>query len=193
MSEIKIKHRVFEIIEEKDSGSLIATYKGKKYYVTMFEPKSDAGNELIYSCTRINSAGIKAPRLRWIDKKLGYVVRDYIEGVSVMEMISKGELDEDIYHQLFLNAYLAKINTMTLNYEPDKWVMSDGTLYYIYPHFILFDEEKDLVKHYLRLWFATKELVQFLSKNGLTFDAKRLKDEYTTNKGIVLMVCKHYR
>ena len=159
----------------------------------MFEPKSDAGNELIYSCTRINSAGIKAPRLRWIDKKLGYVVRDYIEGVSVMEMISKGELDEDIYHQLFLNAYLAKINTMTLNYEPDKWVMSDGTLYYIYPHFILFDEEKDLVKHYLRLWFATKELVQFLSKNGLTFDAKRLKDEYTTNKGIVLMVCKHYR
>ncbi|MCR4911524.1 MAG: hypothetical protein K5925_03270 [Bacilli bacterium] len=193
MSEIKIKHRVFEIIEEKDSGSLIASYKGKKYYITKFEPKTQAGNEITFSCTRIQSAGIKAPRLRWVDKKLGYIVRELIEGVSVMELISKSDLEEDIYHQLFLNAYLAKINAMTLNYEPDKWIMSDGKLYYVYPHFIIFDKSKDLIDRYLRLWFPTKELVQFLSKNGLTFDAKRLKDEYTTNKEIVLMTLKHYK
>ena len=193
MSEIKIKHRLFEIVEELSEKQLIATYKGKKYFIDLFEPKSKAGSEITFSCNRISSAGIRSPRIKIIDKKHGYIVREYLEGVSIMEMIAKDELPEEVYHQLFLNAYLAKRSAMTLNYEPDKWIWIDNTLYYVYPHFIIFNEEKDLVKHYLRLWFPTKELIQFLSQNGLTFDKNRLKDEYATNKAIVLMVCKHYR
>ena len=194
MSEIKIKHRTFEIIEEISENEFIATRKGKKYYINKFVPGSEAGLELCYSCLRIYSAAVKAPMLYLTDKKGGYVVREYIEGgEKLIDIISREELSEDIYKQLFLNASLAKRNKITINYEPDKWVLKDGTLYYVYPHFIEYDEEKDLIKRYLRLWFNTKELVQFLNKNGRTFDKNRLKDEYTTNKEIVLMTIKHYR
>lgn len=193
MSEFKIKHRIFEKVKDLTSESFLATYKGKTYEILMFDYKTEAGDALMYSLTRIKSAGIKAPKLFWIDKKAGYAVREYLEGETVMEYIARENLPEDFYKQIFLNEYLAKINKMTLNYEPDKWLIVNGTLYYTLPQFINYNEEKDLVKKYIRLWFDTRELVQFLNNNGLSFDKSRLKDELVTNKEIVLMVCKFYK
>lgn len=193
MEKLKIKHREFEIIEEKSENSFIGVFKDKKYYINKFLPHTEAGDELCYSVSRIKTSGIKAPKLFLLDRKNGYVVREFIEGINVMNIIAESDLSEDIYRQLFLNAYMAKVNRMTLNYEIDKWILKNDELYYVYPHFINYDEEKDLAKRYLRLWFNTKELVQFLDKHELSFDKSRLKDEYTTNKEIVLMTVKHYR
>ena len=193
MSEIKIKHRIFEKVKDLTDDSFLATYKGQEYEVFKFDYKTEAGDALMYSLMRIKNAGIKAPKLFWIDKKAGYAVREYLQGESVMELISRENIPEDLYRQLFLNEYLAKVNKMTLNYEPDKWIIKDGTLYYMLPQFIIYNEEKDLVKKYLRLWFPTKELAQYLANHNLSFDRTRLKEELATNKEMVLMVCKFYK
>ena len=193
MSEIKIKHRIFEKVKDLSEDSFVATYQGQEYEVFKFDYKTEAGDALMYSLMRIKNAGIKAPKLFWIDKKAGYAVREYLQGESVMELISRENIPEDLYRQLFLNEYLAKVNSMTLNYEPDKWIIKDGTLYYMLPQFIIYNEEKDLVKKYLRLWFPTKELAQYLANHNLSFDRTRLKEELATNKEMVLMVCKFYK
>ena len=193
MSEIKIKHRIFEKVKDLSEDSFLATYKGQEYEVFKFDYRTEAGDALMYSLMRIKNAGIKAPKLFWIDKKAGYAVREYLQGESVMELISRENIPEDLYRQLFLNEYLAKVNSMTLNYEPDKWIIKDGTLYYMLPQFIIYNEEKDLVKKYLRLWFPTKELAQYLANHNLSFDRTRLKEELATNKEMVLMVCKFYK
>ena len=82
---------------------------------------------------------------------------------------------------------------MTLDYEPDKWMLVDGKLYYIYPSFIMYSKEKDLADKYIRLWFNTKELANYLAKLGVFYDKSRLKEDFQTNKQIVLTVCKYYR
>ena len=193
MDSIKIKHRIFEKVKDLSDESFLATYKGKEYEVFNFDYKTEAGDALMYSFIRIRSAGVKAPKLFWIDKKAGYIVREYLEGENMMEFISKENIPEDLYKQLFLQEYLAKINRMTLNYEPDKWIIKDNTLYYMLPQFISYDEEKDLVKKYLRLWFPTKELAKYLENHNLPFDKSRLKEELATNKELVLIVCKYYK
>ena len=193
MSEIKIKHRIFEKVKDLSDESFLATYKDKEYEVFKFDYKTEAGDALMYALTRIKNSGVKAPKLFLIDKKAGYAVREYLEGESVMELLSKENLPEDLYKQIFQNAYYAKVNGMTLNYEPDKWIIKDNTLYYMLPQFIIYNEEKDLVKKYLRLWFPTKELAQYLSNHNLSFDRTRLKEELATNKELVLIVCKYYR
>ena len=193
MSEIKIKHRIFEKVKDLSNESFLATYKGKTYEVLTFDYKTEAGDALMFALKRIQSAGVKAPKLFWIDKKAGYAVREYLEGESVMHYIAKQDITDDMYKQLFLNEYLAKINGMTLNYEPDKWIIVNDKLYYMLPQFIKYNEEKDLVKRFLRLWYNTKELNQFLNKNGLSYDKSRLKDELVTNKELVLLVVKYYK
>ena len=182
MDSIKIKHRIFEKVKDLTDDSFLATYKGQEYEVFKFDYKTEAGDALMYSLMRIKNAGIKAPKLFWIDKKAGYAVREYLQGESVMELISRENIPEDLYRQLFLNEYLAKVNKMTLNYEPDKWIIKDGTLYYMLSQFIIYNEDKDLVKKYLRLWFPTKELAQYLANHNLSFDRTRLKEELATNK-----------
>ena len=193
MSEIKIKHRIFEKIKDLSEDSFLATYKGQEYEVFKFDYKTEAGDALMYALNRIKNSGVKAPKLFWIDKKAGYAVREYIEGSSALDLLSKENLSEDLYNQLFRNEYLAKINGMTLNYEPDNWIIKDNTLYYILPQFIIYNEEKDLVKKYLRLWFPTKDLAQYLANRNLSFDKTRLKEELATNKELVLLVCKYYK
>ena len=193
METIKIKHRIFEKNADISENSFIASHKGKKYQILKFEPKTESGMELAYSVKRISSANISAPKLYLLDKKEGYVVRELLEGETVMRYISRQDLPEKIYEQLFNNQYIAKTNRMTINYDIDKWIIKNDTLFYMYPHFIEYNEEKDLIKRYIRLWFKTKELVQFLGKNGLSFDKNRLSDEYATNKEIVLMTCKYYK
>ena len=193
MSEIKIKHRIFEKVKDLSNESFLATYKGKTYEVLTFDYKTESGDALMFALKRIQSAGVKAPKLFWIDKKAGYAVREYLEGESVMHYIAKQDITDDMYKQLFLNEYLAKINGMTLNYEPDKWIIVNDKLYYMLPQFIKYNEEKDLVKRFLRLWYNTKELNQFLNKNGLSYDKSRLKDELVTNKELVLLVVKYYK
>ena len=193
MNSIKIKHRIFEKVRDLTDDSFLATYKGQEYEVFKFDYKTEAGDALMYSLMRIKNAGIKAPKLFWIDKKAGYAVREYLQCESVMELISRENIPEDLYRQLFLNEYLAKVNKMTLNYEPDKWIINNGVLYYMLPQFIIYNEEKDLVKKYLRLWFPTKELAQYLANHNLSFDRTRLKEELATNKEMVLMVCKFYK
>ena len=190
---IKTFLKKYEIVEQIDEETYLATCKNKKFLLRTFDFSSEYGQELEYSLIRIKSSGIKAPKLIKFDRKNGYYLTEYIEGIDMAEYISKNELTDEIYKQLFDNAYLAKVARATLRYEPQKWILSNGIMYYVYPHVLDFDPEKDLVKRYVRLWFNTKELEKYLIENGYSYDKKRIKDEYATNKEILLKTVSFYR
>ena len=188
---IKTFLKKYEIVEQIDEETYLATCKNKKFLLRTFDFSSEYGQELEYSLIRIKSSGIKAPKLIKFDRKNGYYLTEYIEGIDMAEYISKNELTDEIYKQLFDNAYLAKVARATLRYEPQKWILSNGIMYYVYTHVLDFDPEKDLVKRYVRLWFNTKELEKYLIENGYSYDKKRIKDEYATNKEILLRLPWH--
>lgn len=193
MESLKIKHRTFEIVESVSKDTFIGVRKNKKYFIRQFTPKTQESMELTYAMRKISTSGVKSPKLYWIDEKNGYAVSEYLEGENMCEYLSKNDMDDKLFEQLFLAAYLAKINRMTLDYSPDKWMNVSGTLYYIYPMFIIYQKEKDLVDRYMKLWFNTKELAKFMNEKGIFYDKSRVKDEYSANKEMVLTICKYYR
>ena len=193
MNTLKIKHREFEVIEEKGNNVLIANFKNKQYEIIGYDSKSREGQLLIYSLERIHSSPISSPKLCWIDKKAGYIVREHFATENIMDILAKQDLSESIYDQLFKNAYFARSASMTIDYSPNVWGLKDGTLYYLGYSFTPFSKENDLVDKYLRLWFNTRELAQFLKNKGVFYDKSREKNEYEVNKEIVLMTCKYYR
>ena len=193
MDVIKIKLRKFNIIETQSEDFMILERKNKRYILNKFNPSTEEGKSIAYSYVKLRYSGVKFPRIYLLDEKRGYAVYEEVKGEKVSSILGKEDLPEDIYKQLFDNAYLAKINKITLRYEPDCWFIKDGVLYYDYPVVIKYSEEKDLVKRYLRLWFNTKELQQYLAKLDIFYDKNRLKDEYSVNKEMVLMTCKYYK
>lgn len=190
---IKIKHREYEIVETTSNNSLIVARKNKKFFVRSFSPRSDEANELTYALEKISTSGVKSPKLIAIDRKNGFAVSEYIDGQLMTDYLSSNDMTDPLYEQLFKNAYYAKLNHMTLAYEPDKWMIYNNELYYIYPMFIIYQKEKDLAEKYIRLWFNTKELANFMANCGVSYDKSRIKDDFSTNKSIVLTTCKYYR
>lgn len=193
METIKVKHREFQIIEQISDNSFLLERKAKKFFARKFEPKTQDAKEMCYAMRKIATSGVKCPKLYYLDEKAGYAVFEYLDGETMMQYLSSNEMSDELYEQLFNNSYYAKLNKMTLNYEPDKWMIANGTLYYVYPMFILYQKEKDLADRYIRLWFNTKELANYMKNNGVSYDKSRIKDEGSTNKEIVLTICKYYR
>ena len=193
METLRIKHRDFQIIENIKEGVFKCSYKNKEYKVTAFEPGTSFTDELLYNLERVSTSGVKCPKLRWIDKKAGYFVQDYVEGVNVMSILKEKDIDEKLLEQLFNNAYLAKIKGLSLDYSPEKWMVVNGDLYYNDTYCSRYDDRCDLVKAYLRLWFPTTEMEQYLRKNDIFINKSRIKDQYSVNKQIVLVVCKYYK
>ena len=193
METVKIKHREFNIVDRLSDVFLSLERKGKRYICQIFDPKTQNGKEIDYAVTKLKFSGVNIPKIYLYDAKNGYIVSEQIDGVKVSEYIAKDNLDESIYEQLFQNAYLARRSNVTLNYEPDYWMIKDGKLFYTYMMVIAYKKEKDLVERYIRLWFNTTELHQYLDKLDIFYDKNRIKDEYSTNKEIVLMTCKYYK
>ena len=193
METIVIKHRTFEIIERLSLDNFIVERKGKQYFVRQFTPKTQEGKELAYALKKLSTSGVKTPKLYYLDERNGFAVTEIIMGEKMSEYLSHDDMSDELFEQLFKNAYSAKMNRMTLDYEPEWWTLVDNTLYYMRPLFINYQKEKDLADHYIRLWFNTHELAKYLGKLHISYDKTRIKDEYSTNKQIVLTVLKHYR
>ena len=193
MEILKIKRREFEIVEELSENRFVGVRKDKKYLIRKFEPHTQEGDMLVYSLKRIESSPISSPKLVLVDKKGGYIVNEYFEAELMMYILAREDATEDTLDQLFRNAYFARSASMTVDYSPKAWGLYDGKLYYLGETFTPYVKENDLVDKYLRFWFNTRELSEFLKNNGVFYDKNRIKDEYSVNKQIVLMACKYYR
>ena len=148
---------------------------------------------MTYSVRKLSTSGVKTPKLYLIDDKNGYVVSEYVEAQLASDYLSENDFTEKHYENLFRTAYFARLSNLTLDYKPDKWMIKGDELIYLSPMTIRYQKEKDLVDHYIRLWFNTNELASFLGKLGKNYDKSRIKNDFSTNKEIVLMTCKYYR
>lgn len=193
METIKIKHKEYQITQIISDDKYIGSYKNKEYLLRKFDYSTEEGKALLYNIKKLINNGVKVPKLIAVDKKAGFLVSEYIEGITAMEYLSKLDFSEDLFDQLFKINHMAKSGRMTLNYSPDKWIIREGELYYVYPWFINYNPKEELSGKYLRLYFNTKELAEFLDKNDVFYDKSRIKDEYSTNKEMVLMTVKYYR
>ena len=193
MELIKACHKEYEIVEELSDDVLKCKRKDKFYIIRKFIPGSEEGRGLCYEIKRVTNVGVKTPKLYGIDKRHGYTVSEFIEGEKLIDILSREDIKEEIIQQLFLNAYMAKVSKMTLNYEPDKWILREGKIYYTYPFYIKFNDEKDFAKKYLPLYFNTRELAAFMENKGVFYDKKRIKPNCDVNKQMLLLTCKYYR
>lgn len=193
MEIIKACHKEYEVKQIISDGIFKCERKGKMFLIRKFIPYSPDGQALCFQIKKVTNVGIKTPKLIGVDKKNGYTISQFIDGEKLIDILSREDIKEEILQQLFLNAYMAKVNKMTLNYEPDKWILSGNVIYYTYPYYIKYDDKKDLATHYLPLYFNTKELAEFMKKKDVFYDKKRIKPTYDSNKEMVLATCKYYR
>ena len=193
MTTLKIKHRKFEITEIIKDDAFKAEYKNKEFFVKKYDLNSSEGRVRFVMVQKVAKTGVVQPKLKFAEKKTGYVVKEYVDGTLMKDYILDHDFDENIYKQIFFNSYMAKAVGLTLDFNLDSWMMVGDKLYYVGEYCDKYTPEKDFTRNGITLWFFTKDLAKYYEKNGILFDKTRIKEEFAVNKEMVLMTCKYYQ
>ena len=71
------------------------------------------------------------PKMLDIDIENERILKEYIDGPTVMEMRERGEISEEIILQARDMAELARASGLNIDYYPTNFVLQDGAIYYV--------------------------------------------------------------
>ena len=192
MNSITVKHKEFEILELISNNIWKCSFKNKIYILTKLYVDDINYRENLFMISKLSHSAIKQPKLKFIDKKQGYVVREYVEGITVFDYILDHDFTDSIYKQIFSNSYFARTAGLNLNFDLKSWLIVGDQLYYNSLICYKYNPNEDFTKKDIRLWFLSNELCKYYENNGFLIDKTRIKNEYSVNKEMVLMTCKYY-
>lgn len=193
MEKIQVGHKEFNLVQIISDKCSIVERNGKRFFLRKLDSLLEDGDMQIYCAKRLSTSGVNFPKIYKIDKKRELMLSEYIEGENLAQFLSSSDMPEKAFENLFINAYMAKRNHMTLDYLPENFIIQNDKLFYIALFYKKYDKSEDLTEKYIRLYFNTTDLMNYLKTRGIIYDKSRIKDQYQTNKDIVLMTCKYYR
>ena len=115
---------------------------------------------------RLKKAGIRIPELIAIDIKKERIVKEYIEGETVFELLRKGISVESYLEQLKEMTDKAKAAGLNIDYFPTNFIVNNDTLWYIDYECNDYMEEWDLEHWGIKYWSDTEEFRKYLKENG---------------------------
>ena len=193
VEEIEIKRKTYQIIEQIGEHSFKVERKGTFYVLKRFDEDKEGFENFIDYEHRLRVSGVTNPKCFLYDKKLRLAIIEYIDGDNCFELLQKAPLSEDILSLMFKAYWYAKNDRFALDMKPDNFLYANGKLYYLPFKCQKFVSNDNFVQHEIRLWFFTKEFVNYCHEKGVDVDQSQLKSDYETNKNIALMTVKYYR
>ena len=190
---IEIKRKEFEILEPMGDRSFKAQRKGQLYFIKKFEDDAKGFDQFVDAEHRLRVSGVANPKCYLYDKKLRIAVIEFIEGETCFEKLLGGELEEQNIEMLFKTFWYARNDRLALDYSPQNFKYVNGKLYYLPFKYEKFVSNETFIQKDIRLWFFTKEFIQYCHSLGVDVNTSLLKSDYETNKNIALMTVKYYR
>ena len=192
MNSIIVKHKEYEIEEIISNNIFKCSFKNKTYIIYKLNVEMDNYKNYLFLLSKLFHSGVKVPKLKVIDKKNGYVVKEFLEGTTIFDYIVENDFNEDIYKSIFFNSYCAKMAGLNLSFDLKNWTIVGKDLVYNDIYVEKYDPKKDFTKTKIREWFMGNELFEYYKNNGILLENSRKKSEFEVNKEMVLMTCKYY-
>lgn len=116
---------------------------------------------------RLRNAGIRIPKMLDIDLENERIVKEFIDGPTVFEMVrdSEKELDEAIFSEIREMAKIAKAAGLNIDYFPANFVLQDGKLYYIDYECNGYMDEWNFENWGIKYWSRTEEFQKHIESH----------------------------
>lgn len=112
---------------------------------------------------RLLSAGIKIPKMLDIDFEKEIIIKEFIDGKTIFELV-KNDIDINIYkEQVRSMASLAKNAGLNIDYFPTNFVVSNNELYYVDYECNNYMDEWNFENWGIKYWSKTKEFLDYLN------------------------------
>lgn len=79
----------------------------------------------------LEKSSIKIPKLISFNQKEQYLIKEYIDGPTLADYISKGQFDLDAYLTLYAHAMILEDKKINIDYFPTNFIVKDHEMIYI--------------------------------------------------------------
>ncbi len=116
-------------------------------------------------CQRLLNANIRIPKMLDIDMEKERLVKEYIDGDTVFDMVKNDVSVEAYLPQVCEMAQLAKNAGLNIDYFPTNFVVQSGLLYYIDYECNSYMDEWSFENRGVKYWSKTPEFEEYLKHN----------------------------
>ena len=111
-------------------------------------------------------AGIPIPRMLFIDAEKEWILKEYINGPTIFDLVKDGADTTGLILQAKTIAEQAKSHGINIDYYPTNFIVSEGKLIYVDYECNPYMEEWDFDNWGVKYWSRTKEFLAILEKNS---------------------------
>ena len=114
---------------------------------------------------RLKEAGIRIPVMIPVDDAAEIIVKEYIDGPTIFEMLREGKSVDPYLSQIREMAELARARGLNIDYFPTNFVVQDDLLYYVDYECNEYMDEWNLENWGIKYWSRTPEFEEYLRKH----------------------------
>jgi len=115
---------------------------------------------------RLKQVGIPIPEMLDVDRARERIVKEYIDGDTVFDLVKEGRMEEDYIQQvkrMCARLYPAGLN---IDYFPTNFIPQDGILYYIDYECNDYSDEWNFENWGIKYWSQTEEFLNYLREHS---------------------------
>ena len=117
---------------------------------------------------RLRQAGIRIPEMLAIDEEAERVVKEYIAGETVFDLVKDGRSAEPYLEQARGMAEKARKAGLNIDYFPTNFVIRDGLIWYVDYECNEYMEEWNFENWGIKYWSRTPEFEEYVKQHELT-------------------------
>lgn len=153
----------YSYLAKKDSKQYVLKqihHEPCAYYT--FGNKIEAEN---YDYKRLLNAGIRIPKMIEIDIENERILKEYIDGDTIFDMVKDDVSVEPYMKQIREMADIAKSAGLNIDYFPTNFVVQNGLIYYIDYECNEYMDEWNFENWGVKYWSKTPEFIEYINKN----------------------------
>ena len=157
MERIQVNGREYPVLKLLGKGK-----GGYSYLALNGEEKVEAE---LRDYRRLRQVGITVPELLDVDVERERLVKEYIEGPTVYELVREGDLPARCMDQVRQMCALLRPANLNIDYSPTNFVLRGDTLYYIDYECNDYMDEWSFENWGIRYWSQTPELLRYAEEH----------------------------
>ena len=169
-----IEYKMIKLLGRGKGGYSYLVEKGGKQYVLKqihHEPCAyyTFGNKIEAEKNdygRLLDAGIRIPKMIELDVQNERIVKEYIDGDTIFDMVKNETSVETYMEQILKMAEQAKSAGLNIDYFPTNFVVQEGLIYYVDYECNHYMDEWNFENWGIKYWSKTPEFLEYL-KNKL--------------------------
>jgi len=126
------------------------------------------GNKIEAECndySRLRDAGIRIPAMIAVDKEKEIIIKQYIEGETVFDLVRDVKPVDSYIVQVREMADKARSKGLNIDYFPTNFVVCNGLIWYVDYECNTYMDQWNFENWGIRYWSRTPEFKEYLNSN----------------------------